>query len=799
MTAPSEELSFHNAIDNQKLPIVLQATKSCVLGERTVLEEDQILTVLDRAHVDLVTCKDADGKTFKIAKDMVLHSPIHYVEEFYPRTTQELEEMISNVSYVQTKSFYKDNLNTFGPLEVFKFTSYFDENTIVLQTKSEDKFFLNVEVLLNSKLFVLVKINGNKKRFNDFLEHFESEQMIRLDDPTSNKMMYPNFSVESVGEYEVAYTVTDINNSTELKYETFPLDRRITFRRTGKKPPDYVEQFGRYNTESYLENLKQVKIAMSYDNYLPRFYGNLIIKNPYRTDLQRPNKLNLTNENKPSVRESLRRGFKNFIRSSPSKEDLRIPGIEKPQTVPPPNNFPSPTKHQALAPRSSSDAPRPIQKTVKKADTNPIYDIDTWKLEQLRQEFAKNKVDGVPIKPPRRRLPRPKSLDMDHLHSMFYNELKEDNLYEKPFNEKSPHGKLKHVKDQEIFQYQRSPSLPIRVPLQAERPTQRAHSTSPPSFYPPSSSFEGLDSGVDSPSDSRSLGEMLKRFQTSSPQPQPQQENRTRSHSAMEKRKSLSQLSLSGSDLNISYPFNFKHQKGHGIPENLYAIPGQQRSSFNQLDETNQFPDLDQITQNTRRNTAFRSHIYESVIYADVKNEVKGNPIFAAEVESMNSIKAFLIDDVKKLLTQLKLERHVQTFEDEMVTGYMLVEKFTEFHGEMGLTPFEARKLYKYVRGWRPTILNSGHENMNFKEWSINEVEAQLIKLKLPMFAIFCSDNLIDGALLLDMIQNKLLTTLEQDKVTLKKVEIARIEAYFENPQQYEHMRADSNSSNLSA
>ena len=802
--------SFTDAIDNQKLPIVLQSTNSCILGDRTVIQKDQILTVLDRVHTDLILCRDSSGKDFRLAREMVLHCPVDYIEEFYPRTTQELEDLIPKVTCIQTKGIYEDKFFPFGIHEIFEFNSFLDETTVVLRTRENDLICIAAEVLLNAELFVLLKVTGTT-HMEEFLNNFDSNQQIRIRDPNTNKATVPNLFVESVGVFEVAYTVTSINQDSQLKYESIPLDRRIKFWRISQKIPKHVEVFGAYNTECYRARMQEVKQLMKYELHSPRYYGCLVIENQYRTSFQRPNELNLAAgaEKNRGVRDSLRRGFNLIKKRSPSKEDLKAVGIDKPQVITPSKQPENPKlkksdeaspkqSHAQFGARSSSDPFR--QKTVKKVDSNPLYDIDTLKLKQLKEESASKIHATPPIR--RRNLPRPKSLDFDH--SIFY---------EKPFMEKSPHGKTQHISDEHI--HHRSPSMPIRVPQQNRPSHQPLFQSSSPLGGNMFNSFgAGQDSGVDSPGDSRNLGQMLDRFNSApgvSPPGKPQNDlpARGRSQSAMGQRKSLS-----SSDLNISLPYNFKHIEGRSQNENLYDIPSNEANlvsqNFTELDGSMNFSELEKMNLSHSRNeyslydhprtgsesVKIKGHVYESVIYAGVKgNSISSIVQTSNELKSMIEIKMYTMPQVREILEHLGLGRHVEAFRDDMVNGYMLVEKLCEKEEllkEMKFTIFEARKLYKYVHGWRPKLDRNGSllkqlrvEEMDRNDWSVQDVVEQMKRINLATFGDFCRKHSIDGALLKDLIQMKILPSLKDDGMEVKNIEIARLESVVLDKLQY--------------
>ena len=814
--ATGDEYSFNDAIENQKLPILLQSTNNCMLDGNTVLEKDQYITILDRCNVDLLLGRDCNGKTFRLSKEVVQHFQVDIVEEFYPQTLEELRKIIPEVTFVQTKKKYKDDSNNFCALDTFQFCNFLDETcqNVVLQTRDQ-RVCLESSSLLVSDLFVLVKIK-EVKRFDNFIENIDPlvKTLIRFRDPTTDTSELGNVFIESIGNYEVAHTVSAIKEGTHLKYETFPIDRRIKFRRVGKKVPRYVETLGAYNSSNYQEKLTEIKLLMKYDVYSPRFYAHLVIENHLMSPprLKRPQKLDLNNDRteRPSgVRESIRKGINKLrLKASPSNENLSKTtgggkhdknsnishklsdsGFYKPTTTKADNQNVGFSIEQAIRttlPRTSSDS---TTKSTLKADENPLYDIDTVTLNKIKQQLRSERSASMhsPKTSKRGKLPRPKSLDMDH--SLFYEDMRKErqDIYETPYSQISPAG-VKHISDTQIIPLtKRSPSLPIPQ----QRSFFHSNSVSPPRG---NSSFDkGLDSGVDSPEEGgKSLSELMK---MQFPSPPKIEDPRQRSQSALENR------SIDGVNLDISWPYNFQHltptNDAHPI-DTTYAIPLNKTpkigQNFNEFDRTMSFPELSKMEMIKSSSESFLSQpdgasstpIYEEVIYQEIKSDLAANTRHERELKSIREIKGYSIPQVVELLRAINLERHVQTFKIELIKGSLLVDLDEEMHfyKEMGFTRFEAHKLYKYIHGWRPICSRENQiprnvvSQMDRHDWTIKDVADQMELIHLPQVAKFCLEHLVDGALLLDLTQRNLLSYLEGDDLKLKSIERERLRSY---------------------
>lgn len=196
---------------------------------------------------------------------------------------------------------------------------------------------------------------------------------------------------------------------------------------------------------------------------------------------------------------------------------------------------------------------------------------------------------------------------------------------------------------------------------------------------------------------------------------------------------------------------------------------------------------------------SIEGHVYESVIYAGIKGN-NANKQNSNELKSMSEIKLYNLSQVGEILERLGLNQHVEVFRKELVNGYILVEKLCEdkkLFKEMGLSDFEAWKLYKYVHGWRPVYERNGSaselrvEEMDRKKWSVQDVVEQMKRINLAEFGDFCGEHSIDGALLMDLVQMKILASLKDHGMELKNIEIVRLESVVVDNVQYNQQDLD--------
>ena len=117
------------------------------------------------------------------------------------------------------------------------------------------------------------------------------------------------------------------------------------------------------------------------------------------------------------------------------------------------------------------------------------------------------------------------------------------------------------------------------------------------------------------------------------------------------------------------------------------------------------------------------------------------------------------VEGVTRILERLKLCKHVKRFQESKIDGKLLVDLDEAVFKDMGLPPFEARKLRKYVFGWRPDDKEKNNVECvtlnvksNARFWSENEVEGHINSLGMTEFANFCRANQVNGDLLWDIV-----------------------------------------------
>ena len=178
-------------------------------------------------------------------------------------------------------------------------------------------------------------------------------------------------------------------------------------------------------------------------------------------------------------------------------------------------------------------------------------------------------------------------------------------------------------------------------------------------------------------------------------------------------------------------------------------------------------------------------HIYEPIIYAQMNNPYNttsriSDPLKRKELESIEELKVLNGSEVILLLQKLNLSRHEGIFKDHLVTGALLIDLTEYTFVEMGTTKFEARKLYKYIRGWRPKESlrpSFDNNNVDLGSCSVHDISIMLQRIKLPNLATFCKENQVDGYLLRDLVESRYIPKglSEEYGITLMDIEFKRL------------------------
>eukprot|EP00794_Sanderia_malayensis_P012697 gene12697-13999_t len=117
-------------------------------------------------------------------------------------------------------------------------------------------------------------------------------------------------------------------------------------------------------------------------------------------------------------------------------------------------------------------------------------------------------------------------------------------------------------------------------------------------------------------------------------------------------------------------------------------------------------------------------------------------------------------EEIEKVLKDLQLHKYIDKFIESQVDGSLLIELDEAVLRDLGLNLFEARKLRKFVFGWRPDSSRDVNHyekydklSKNPSHWNVQTV-AWVLRSELGMneFAQFCTENQVNGDLLRDVV-----------------------------------------------
>eukprot|EP00111_Clytia_hemisphaerica_P006548 TCONS_00018963-protein len=172
----------------------------------------------------------------------------------------------------------------------------------------------------------------------------------------------------------------------------------------------------------------------------------------------------------------------------------------------------------------------------------------------------------------------------------------------------------------------------------------------------------------------------------------------------------------------------------------------------------------------------------------DKSNEVENNkttnqdlsPLTSRQLESINEIRQLNEDGVCRVLETLNFYDFKDIFTQNQINGELLLDlEIDDLVNDLKLSLFQAKKIVKYIKGWRPQsedrqITEASRRNsLNPRDWSENDVLLHMTTINLIDFGNFCIKNQVNGDLLLDILDKETLNSLKNDH----KVKISNLES----------------------
>lgn len=174
---------------------------------------------------------------------------------------------------------------------------------------------------------------------------------------------------------------------------------------------------------------------------------------------------------------------------------------------------------------------------------------------------------------------------------------------------------------------------------------------------------------------------------------------------------------------------------------------------------------------------------YSYPFVPEILKQVKTKPNVDLKKETSRSvIRRFSVEKVLSMLDLNKLSHRKEKFEENGIDGGLLVELDESNLQELDLTCFEARKLFSYINGWRPTkrsdedyedclneicfseaSLDLSRQNKNALDMSVKDLSMFLIGTKMKEIGLFFFQENVDGKLLKELVKDDVLLYMKND------------------------------------
>ena len=189
------------------------------------------------------------------------------------------------------------------------------------------------------------------------------------------------------------------------------------------------------------------------------------------------------------------------------------------------------------------------------------------------------------------------------------------------------------------------------------------------------------------------------------------------------------------------------------------------------------------VSQKQSASTGYDENLYEMAVDSSNNQADQSSAwqnFYDSVQQSTNEISSWDMEDIAECLTDLQLGKYIDTFADSQVDGQLLLDLDESVLIDLGLTPFEARKLRKFVFGWRPDNIRpetypslKGFDCKDPAEWSQKDVLSHLKTIEINDFANFCNKNQVNGVLLKDIcvdesIMSTIITTKDRKLKSVK-------------------------------
>ncbi|XP_057311459.1 uncharacterized protein LOC130649227 [Hydractinia symbiolongicarpus] len=788
MCSPFGEMdSLLKVLESNELPITLSVKGDCVYKGNTVLRDGQFLTIIDREDVSLVCGQDWNGKSFRVTLD----NTISRINEYYPKTLADISTFGKKVSsYLMAKEKFGyeaiicDAGDTFIYLEEQLGNAESDSADIKLsfrRTSDQKLVHFPVQILMDPALFVFVAVQ-EKMNLSKVTEKMLPQKAIFVE--TVN--MPPGVVVlQSREVYDTILSAT-LSSKDTIRYEMFSLDSRIKVKKW-ESLPKIIKELGQRFSEQYQNHIDGIKFLLHYDIYSSRFYGSVIMDNPYYFN-------------------------DSHLESKPSP-------------------FHQQASRSITLPLSTTSFNLQRRTNIKETSGLHVRQKKDSREVKLQRTLSDSEVATRIVTMESRIENKTEILQMQEKIYEEYKNQKQQQLLEQ---EKSQLEVCTQSLEREnpLYGYDTlalnaisSKSIPSSESFKQFDMTVGLHNGENEAG---AFSLEGDDSGIESPDNRKSLDNIYNMFRLKlSENVGPVEEDEIQSCSSLSARNQKSKkpsikLKLTtqakpGSESQSAVEPSLYLQKNQKIDvdfgnnlENSVNKAGEnkqsdaetaiklrrkkkkltirsRRKSEPMLDTKGIFNQYH--SHETELNFRDVEHEYASLIYSRMTTTPRfHDDSQKKEIESITEIEAFSMDQVQCLLTELKLSKYVSIFKTEMINGKLLarLDEENDMVATLGMTRFEARKLHKYIRGWRLKKEDvTDTKKCEAETWSSNNVSSELYEINLVKLASFCAEYDIDGALLIDLINHNYIKSLAEHDVCLNSIENKRLCSYIKKELNY--------------
>lgn len=137
------------------------------------------------------------------------------------------------------------------------------------------------------------------------------------------------------------------------------------------------------------------------------------------------------------------------------------------------------------------------------------------------------------------------------------------------------------------------------------------------------------------------------------------------------------------------------------------------------------------------------------------------------------------VSEVSNMLRTLSLRDKIDKFQNLGIDGHTLANLTESDFIDLTLTQFQARKLYKFVNGWRP-LVDENNINNSPAEYSVNNVSKLVSEMNIQTLSNFVTTQHIDGHLMRELVKDDILSTFGCDHgIMLRRSEIINLKKAF--------------------